>query len=62
LALEEYGEDVLLEIDVGSAWEVSESNFCDDEGLVELGAEKGREGKEVDWCEECCYDGHLGIC
>lgn len=41
MALEENREEVLLQIDVGSAWEVFESDFCDDEGLVELRAEKG---------------------
>lgn len=29
---------MLLEIDVGSSWEALEGDFCDDEGLVELGA------------------------
>lgn len=40
LALEENREEGLLKIDIGSSREVFESDFCDDEGLVELRAEE----------------------
>ena len=36
-----------------------EGDSCDDEGLVELGADEGWEGEEVDWGEEGCDDCHF---